>query len=80
MGFVLYDKENFRAIRYYEREASAKAQVTRHNKEYVMAVLKGEVRDYYPWRHFEHAYCSWAEFEAVMKQGHSKEMARGHDF
>ena len=80
MGFVLYDKENFRAIRYYEREASAKSQVTRHNKAYVMAVLKGEVKDYNRYRYFEHAYCSWAEFEAVMKQGYSKEMARGHDF
>jgi uncharacterized protein YqgQ len=80
MGFVLYDKENFRALRYYEREASAKSQVTRRNKEYVMALLKGEISDFYRYRHFEHAYCSWAEFETVLKQGHSKEMERSHSF
>lgn len=80
MGFVLYDKESFRAIRYYEREASAKSQVTRRNKEYVMAVLNGYVKDYNRHRYYEHAYCSWAEFETVLKQGHSKEMERRHTF
>ena len=83
MGFVVYEKENNRAVRYYEREASAKTQVTKNNRRVTIAILKGEVdwdsnwhRSYYS----EHAYCAWAEFEAVVKQGYSKQMAMHHDF
>ena len=76
MGFVVYEKEGGHAVRYYERESVAKAQVTKNNKHYVMEVLKSPT-----YRHYcEYAYCSWADFEAVVKESYSKQMSTFHRF
>ena len=76
MGFVVYEKNNHRAVRYYEREASAKGQVTKHNKEYVIQLLKGN--DYFSDGAYE--YCSWDEFETILKAGHVKGGINFHNF
>ena len=76
MGFVVYEKENGSAIRYYERESVAKAQVTRNNKQYVMEILKNPT-----YRNYSvYAWCSWVDFETVVKQGYSKQMSGYHRF
>lgn len=80
MGFVVYEKEDGRAVRYYEREATAKTQVTKNNRQYTMAILKGEVSHWNSYRYNEYAYCSWAEFETVVKENYSKQMARSNSF
>jgi len=76
MGFVVYKKDNFRAVGYYEREASAKSQVTRHNKAYVIDLLKGNDYCY----DSEYEYCSWTDFETILKQGHIKGGLNYHNF
>ena len=80
MGFVVYEKEDGRAVRYYEREATAKTQVTKNNRQFTMAVLKGEIDYWNRYRYKEYAYCSWAEFETVVKENYSKQMARSNSF
>jgi hypothetical protein len=76
MGFVVYEKDGGHAVRYYERESVAKAQVTKNNKHYVMEVLKSLT-----YRHYcEYAYCSWADFETVVKESYSKQMSTFHRF
>jgi hypothetical protein len=59
MGFVVYEEETGRAVRYYRKESSAKAQVTKHNKE---------VRESPNiWgRHVLWIYCSYAGYEGVL--------------
>ena len=80
MGFVVYEKEESRAVRYYEREASAKTQVTKHNRQVTLALLRGEVNDWNRYQYNQYAYCSWADFEAVLKEGYSKQTSRHHEF
>lgn len=63
MGFVVYEKDNGRAVVYYEKESAAKGRVTKHNKEYVIAVLKNEHGFY----DGEYDYCNWNDFETVLK-------------
>jgi hypothetical protein len=47
----------------YEREASAKAQVTRNNKAMMMDILRGEHKDLW-WkdRKVEWAYCTYTDY------------------
>ena len=80
MGFVVYEKENGSAVRYYEQESVAKTQVTKNNRQFTMAILKGEVSDWNRYRYNEYAYCSWANFETVVKENYSKQMARSYRF
>jgi len=61
--FVVYRVKSGQCISVYEREASAKAQVTRNNKAMVTDILRGEHKDLW-WRDrkVEWAYCSYADY------------------
>jgi hypothetical protein len=63
--FVVYCVNSGRPKGMYERESSAKARVTRNNKEMVMWLLtKRQDREYFSWdRREEWAYCTYADFE-----------------
>ena len=59
MGFVVYEEESGRAVKYYKTAATAKSQVTRHNKE-----LGGTLRNRY-WEK-KWTYCSYSDYEGVL--------------
>jgi hypothetical protein len=54
MGFVVYEKQWGSVEAYYKKESSAKAAVTRLNKQL------------YAGRSKEVGYCSWAEYELLL--------------
>jgi hypothetical protein len=56
MGYVVYNKHTGRGERYYKNESSAKAQVTRHNKE----------KDWNDRPLPEWAHCSYADYEGII--------------
>jgi hypothetical protein len=68
MGYVVYEKEYGAAQHYYKKESSAKAQVTRLNK---LFVLNGWGRAV--------SYCSWADYE-LMLQGMNPDDIRFYRF
>jgi hypothetical protein len=82
MGFVVYEKEDGRAVRYYKKESTAKAQVTKQNRRVTLALLKGEVIDDWNFIYLkEYAHCSWADFEAVLEESNfAKPWPRSHEF
>ena len=67
MGFVVYEEETGRAIKYYRKESSAKAQVTKNNRSIentrllrLQLGVPNYDRDHY-W-----LYCSYAGYEGVL--------------
>ena len=67
MGFVVFEEETGRAIKYYRKESVAKAQVTKNNRSIVNTrLLRLQLgvpnydRDQY-W-----LYCSYAGYEGVL--------------
>lgn len=65
MGFVVFEVETGRAVKYYRKESTAKAQVTRQNKQVIYAEQEARRLYYYPvpqaW-----TYCAYADYEAVL--------------
>jgi hypothetical protein len=59
MGWVVYDTVTGDLIRYYKKAGSARAQVTRHNKE--LAAGSYWMRSYR-----ERACCSYRDYEGVL--------------
>jgi hypothetical protein len=61
MGFIVYEEESGRAVKYYKTAATAKSQVTRHNKELRYPV--GHKHRYWEkkWTH-----CSYSDYEGVL--------------
>jgi hypothetical protein len=67
MGWVVFEEQSGRAVKYYRSASTAKSQVTRHNNElddrmrwstgYNPFVLSHERK----W-----AYCSYADYEGVL--------------
>jgi hypothetical protein len=64
MFFVVYQVKNGKCVSVYEREGSAKAQVTRNNKALMTDILRGENRGVW-WqdRKVEWAYCSYTDYK-----------------
>jgi hypothetical protein len=54
MGFVVYEKVHGSVEAYYKKESSAKASVTRLNKQLYTGLSR------------EVAYCSWADYELLL--------------
>jgi len=67
MGFVVYEKQWGSVEAYYKKESSAKAAVTRLNKQ-LYAGLSREV-----------GYCSWADYELLL-DGMSPSSIRFYQF
>ena len=65
MRFVVYHKETGELFGMYEKESSAKARCTKHNKKLVLAILSQTLRPYEEDREGEWVYCSWADYEPV---------------
>ncbi len=59
MGFIVFESEGGRAIKYYRKEATAKSQVTRHNREVHDRQFKW--RDDREW-----SYLSYSDYEGVL--------------
>ena len=59
MGFVVYEEESGRAIKYYKTAGTAKSQVTRHNKELGCSQRK-------IWWEQQWTYCSYSDYEGVL--------------
>ena len=67
MGFVVYEEETGRAVKYYRSERSAKAQVTKNNRSIDNARLlrlQLGVPNYNRDRRW--IYCSYAGYEGVL--------------
>jgi len=67
MGFVVYEEETGRAIKYYRKESSAKAQVTKNNRSTEntrLLRLQLGVPNYDRDRYW--LYCSYAGYEGVL--------------
>ena len=59
----MYQVKSGRCISVYDRESSAKAQVTRNNRALLMDILRGENRPlWWPGRREEWAYCIYADY------------------
>ena len=61
--FVVYHVKTGKNVGVYDREGSAKAQVTRNNRELMMRILKG--RQHFVWGErgvTEWAYCSYEDY------------------
>ena len=63
MFFVVYQVKSGKCVTVYERESSAKGQVTRNNRELMMEILRAENKGYW-WRdrRVEWAYCNYADY------------------
>jgi hypothetical protein len=62
MYFVVYQVKSGRTVAVYERESSAKARVTRNNKELMIKLLRG-AENRYSWDRMEEwAYCSYVDY------------------
>ena len=67
MGFVVYEEETGRAVKYYRSERSAKAQVTKNNRgidNTRLLRLQLGVPNYDRDRRW--IYCSYAGYEGVL--------------
>jgi hypothetical protein len=67
MGFVVYEEETGRAIKYYRKESVAKSQVTKNNRgidNSRLLRLQLGVPNYDRDRHW--LYCSYAGYEGVL--------------
>ena len=67
MGFIVYEEETGRAVKYYRSERSAKAQVTKNNRSIDNARLlrlQLGVPNYDRDRRW--IYCSYAGYEGVL--------------
>jgi len=66
MGFVVYEEETGRAIKYYRKESSAKAQVTKNNRSIdnsdILRLHLGIGRSH----ERRWLYCSYAGYEGVL--------------
>jgi hypothetical protein len=62
----VYRVKSGHCISVYDRESSAKAQVTRNNRVLMMDILRGENRpiNWWPGRREEWAYCNYADYAA----------------
>jgi hypothetical protein len=59
MGWIVFEQENGRAVKYYKKESTAKTQVTKHNNEIrQMPNVWG--------RDITWLYCSYADYEGVL--------------
>ena len=67
MGFVVYEEETGRAIKYYRKESVAKSQVTKNNRSIDNARLlrlQLGVPNYDRDRHW--LYCSYRDYEGIL--------------
>jgi hypothetical protein len=67
MGFVVFEVNSGRAVKYYRKESAAKAQVTKNNKSFDAAwtsklgynpLVNNFIKKW--------TYCSYAEYEGVL--------------
>lgn len=65
MRFVLYKKHSGQFLGMYEKESSAKAQATKHNRKLMMAILGDTLQPWQAEREEEWAVCNWQEFETI---------------
>ena len=68
MGYVVFEEETGRAIKYYRKESSAKAQVTKNNRsidnDAILRLALGLGPNYNHDRRW--LYCSYAGYEGVL--------------
>lgn len=60
--FVVYRVKTGRTVGVYDREGSAKTQVTRNNRELMMRILQNQHKEDHWDRKEEWAYCSYADY------------------
>jgi len=67
MGFVVYEEDTGRAIKYYRTESVAKSQVTKNNRSIDNAQILREQLGL-TWRSNDQRwlYCSYAGYEGVL--------------
>lgn len=63
MGFVVYETNTGRAMRYYKKAGVAKAQTTKYNKQLTWDILQHGHRNI---GSSPVACCDWSEFESVV--------------
>jgi hypothetical protein len=71
MFFVVYQVNSGKTVSVYERESSAKSQVTKNNRVLIMDALrdKNKKRDYFLWdRREEWNYCSYSDYASHFYQ------------
>lgn len=76
MGFVVYETNTGRAMRYYKKAGVAKAQATKYNKQLTWDILQNGHRNI---GSSPVACCDWSEFESVVANNLSYE-ANYHKF
>ncbi len=67
MGFVVYEEETGRAIKYYRKESVAKTQVTKNNRSLDNAnILRLQLGISRHPHDRNWLYCSYADYEGVL--------------
>ena len=64
MKYVVYKKDSGELIGMYQKESSAKAQATRHNKKLSMALLSNKLKEWEIDREEAWVVCSWVDYES----------------
>jgi hypothetical protein len=68
MKFIVYKKGSGELIGMYAKEGSARAQVTKHNKKLMLALLGNTLKPYQLEQEEEWSSCTWAEYESIFFQ------------
>jgi hypothetical protein len=66
MGWVIFEEESGRAMKYYRSGRAAKAQVTKHNNEISERPLWYKSSSYSSNKDRRWVCCSYAEYEGVL--------------
>jgi hypothetical protein len=67
MGFVVFEEETGRAVKYYRKESSAKAQVTKNNRSIDnVNLMRVQFGIRYNPNDRRWIYCSYAGYEGVL--------------
>ncbi len=65
MKHIVYKKDSGELIGMYDKPGSAKAQVTKHNKKLMWALLTNTLKPWQAEQEEEWATCTWAEYESI---------------
>lgn len=66
MGYVVFEEDTGRAVKYYRKGTAAKAQVTRHNRQVDLDRQKKSGYSYFSLSSHYWTFCSYADYEGVL--------------
>lgn len=67
MGWVVFEEDSGRAVKYYRKETAAKAQVTRHNRQVDNdRQLRSSGYSHFSLNPRRWLFCSYADYEGVL--------------